>query len=207
MLDMHTHVWKFHWKNNKIKIYKSHGEKFMNLDVIWGGKFSVLLYSFRSVICPTDASLLCLWYCSGNRCCECQMELKSETTIYFLYILMLSMGILLSMKMTMVSYHNSRRKIMRGNCHHWSFITVYYYHHYYCYILYLWRYFLCMAVSLSWVNGSSWEQSSASNYLEKFLLFLPRIFYFRLKWIPKIFLNHFFGICLWREREEKILRC
>lgn len=108
--------------------------------------------------------------------------IKEWNNNIFLYILMLSMGILLSMKMTMVSYHNSRRKIMRGNCHHWSFITVYYYHHY----LYHWVESMAAAES-SQVQAITWKN---------FFFFSLAFFNLRLKWIPKIFLNHFFGICL-----------
>lgn len=120
--------------------------------------------------------------------------IKEWNNNIFLYILMLSMGILLSKKTKTVLYHNSRRNIMRGNCHHWSFITVYYY-----YILCLWRYFSYMA-SLSWVNGSSWEQSSVSNYLEIFLFFLPRIF---LNW-NKFQKFSFLGNCLWKKKSKNV---
>lgn len=125
--------------------------------------------------------------------------IKEWNNNIFLYILMLSMGILLSMKMTMVSYHNSRRKIMRGNCHHWSFITVYYYHHYYYYILsiYLWRYYLFVWL-YHWVESMAAAESSQVQAItwKNFFFFSLAFFNLRLKWIPKIFLNHFFGICL-----------
>lgn len=85
--------------------------------------------------------------------------IKEWNNNIFLYILMLSMGILLSMKMTMVSYHNSRRKIMRGNCHHWSFITVYYYHHYYYYFLSIYGDIISLYGCI--IELSQWQQLRA----------------------------------------------
>lgn len=66
-----THVWKFHWNKNK---RKSHGKKFMNLNVIWKGR-----EKFSCNLSPTQTLSR---YCLGNRCCECQMELKAHNTIF-----------------------------------------------------------------------------------------------------------------------------